>query len=101
MLYYIVYTNVGEKNLVKYVHRSIKTARLLDVMSGHEGPISGLAFSPTQPLLASASWDSTCRTWDVYGGKGGQELMQHETDVLAVAYSPDGKQMATCTLQGM
>jgi WD40 repeat protein len=36
---------------------SVKTGRLLDVLAGHEGPVSGLAFSPTQPLLASCSWD--------------------------------------------
>jgi WD40 repeat protein len=36
---------------------SVKTGRLLDVLAGHEGPVSGLAFCPTQPLLASCSWD--------------------------------------------
>ena len=36
-----------------------KTARLLDVLAAHEGPVVALAFSPTQPLLASGSWDKT------------------------------------------
>lgn len=27
---------------------SLQTGRLLDVLSGHEGPVSGLAFSPNQ-----------------------------------------------------
>ena len=40
------------------------------VLAGHEGPVAGLAFSPASPLLASASWDHTLRTWDVFAGKG-------------------------------
>lgn len=45
---------------------AVKTARLLDVLAAHEGPVVAMAFSPLQPLLASASWDKTVRTWDVF-----------------------------------
>jgi hypothetical protein len=51
-----------------------------------------------QELLASASWDGTVRLWDVFSGKGGTEVLQHNRDVLALAYRPDGKQLASCTL---
>lgn len=79
---------------------SVRTGRLLDVLAGHEGPVAGLAFSPTQSLLASASWDKTVRTWDVFSGKGGVETLQHSHDVLALAYRPDGKLLASATLDG-
>lgn len=44
----------------------LRNSALLEVLSGHEGPVVSLSFSPTSPLLASASWDSTARTWDVF-----------------------------------
>ncbi|KAB1283819.1 Periodic tryptophan protein 2-like protein [Camelus dromedarius] len=44
---------------------SMQTGRLLDVLSGHEGPISGLCFNPMKSILASASWDKTVRLWDM------------------------------------
>ena len=53
-----------------------RTAPPAQVLSGHEGPVAGLAFSPTSSLLASASWDHTLRTWDVFAGKGQQS---HDT----------------------
>ena len=45
---------------------AVRTGRLLDLLAAHEGPVAQLAFSPTQSLLASCSWDHTVRTWDVF-----------------------------------
>jgi WD40 repeat protein len=39
-------------------------------------------------------------TWDVFAGKTGVEALQHSHDVLALAYRPDGKQLASATLNG-
>ncbi|XP_059642229.1 periodic tryptophan protein 2 [Cornus florida] len=79
---------------------SMKTGRLLDVLSGHEGPVHGLMFSPTNATLASSSWDRTVRLWDVFEGKGAVETFSHTHDVLTVVYRPDGKQLACSTLDG-
>ncbi|GAB2269473.1 U3 snoRNP protein [Dionaea muscipula] len=79
---------------------SMKTGRLLDILSGHEGPVHGLMFSPTNAVLASSSWDKTVRLWDVFEGKGNVERFGHTHDVLTVAYRPDGKQLASSTLDG-
>lgn len=39
---------------------SVQTGKLLEILSGHEGPISGLAYSPTQAgVVVSGSWDKT------------------------------------------
>lgn len=79
---------------------SMKTGRLLDILSGHEGPVHGLMFSPTNAVLASSSWDKTVRLWDVFEGKGTIETFAHTHDVLTVVYRPDGKQLACSTLEG-
>ncbi|XP_010250001.1 PREDICTED: periodic tryptophan protein 2 homolog [Nelumbo nucifera] len=79
---------------------SMKTGRLLDVLSGHEGPVHGLMFSPTNAILASSSWDKTVRLWDVFDGKGAVESFPHTHDVLTLVYRPDGKQLACSTLDG-
>ncbi|CAG8453180.1 5860_t:CDS:2 [Paraglomus brasilianum] len=79
---------------------SVQTGKLLDILSGHEGPISGLAFSPNGTLLASSSWDYTARTWDIFGRSKNVEVFRHTSDVLAIAFKPDGKQLACSTLDG-
>ncbi|KAM1714573.1 hypothetical protein ACFX11_025413 [Malus domestica] len=79
---------------------SMKTGRLLDILSGHEGPVHGLMFSPTNAILASSSWDRTVRLWDVFDGKGAVETFTHTHDVLTLVYRPDGKQLASSTLDG-
>ncbi|KAH9090244.1 hypothetical protein LEN26_018928 [Aphanomyces euteiches] len=82
---------------------SMQTGRLTDVLSGHTAPLTSLAFSPStteELLLASASWDHTVRVWNVYQNKPFIEPLAHSSDVLAVAFRPDGKQVCSATLNG-
>lgn len=46
-------------------------------------------------LLASASFDSTVRVWDVDAGKCLYTLSNHKDPVYTVAFSPDGKYLAS------
>eukprot|EP01125_Pyxidicula_operculata_P013684 TRINITY_DN4548_c0_g1_i1.p1 TRINITY_DN4548_c0_g1~~TRINITY_DN4548_c0_g1_i1.p1 ORF type:complete len:872 (+),score=155.80 TRINITY_DN4548_c0_g1_i1:28-2643(+) len=81
---------------------SMQTGRLLDVLEGHTGPISCLAFSTTQPHLFSGSWDSTAKMWDIFSGKKThKDVYEHASDVLAIAVRPDGKQIATASIDGL
>ncbi|KAL9314527.1 hypothetical protein ACSQ67_019979 [Phaseolus vulgaris] len=79
---------------------SMRTGRLLDVLSGHEAPVHGLVFSSTNAVLASSSYDKTVRLWDVFDGKGAVETFPHTHDILTVVYRPDGRQLACSTLDG-
>ncbi|UJR09168.1 hypothetical protein I4U23_013416 [Adineta vaga] len=79
---------------------SIKTGKLLDILSGHEGPISALAFgrNTTQTTLASCSWDKTLRTWSLFDSQGSRETFLLSTDALSCAFRPDGQQIAVSTV---
>jgi WD40 repeat protein len=77
----------------------------LRTLSGHRDMILSVAFSPNGKLVATASADHTAMLWDVDLGQrdtGGrnvtaplQELRGHSNFVYAVAFSPDGKFLAT------
>ncbi|KDD71174.1 hypothetical protein H632_c5640p0, partial [Helicosporidium sp. ATCC 50920] len=79
---------------------SLRTGRELDVLASHEGPVSALAFAPGSSLLASASWDRTVRTWNVFDSKGSAEALRHGHEVLTLAWRPDGRQLASAALDG-
>uniref|UniRef100_A0A0G4H9G1 Small-subunit processome Utp12 domain-containing protein n=1 Tax=Chromera velia CCMP2878 TaxID=1169474 RepID=A0A0G4H9G1_9ALVE len=73
---------------------SIQTGKILEVISGHENLVSSVAFDPhpARPgVVASASWDSTVRVWDLFGrqGKGGAaESLQLPALALSLAWDP-------------
>ncbi|KAJ3289898.1 hypothetical protein HK104_007150 [Borealophlyctis nickersoniae] len=79
---------------------SVQTGKLLDILSGHTGPISCLSFSPSDGIVASSSWDKSVRLWDVYGRDRAPEWFEHQSEVLAVAWRPDGKHFAATTMDG-
>ena len=60
---------------------SVQTGKLLDVMAGHTGPVSPLAFSPSgADQLASGSWDKTMQVWNIFGRSGAVEPFSLNSD---------------------
>jgi periodic tryptophan protein 2 len=79
---------------------ALQTGTLLDVLSGHEGPIACVDFSQTGSLLASGSWDGTLKIWDVYKNEC-VDTFEHGCDVLGVSFRADGKEVVSCATNGL
>ncbi|KAK3923293.1 Periodic tryptophan protein 2-like protein [Frankliniella fusca] len=79
---------------------SIKLGRLLEILSGHEGPVSSIAFSPspTSTAMASVSWDKTLRLWNAIESGSAHDTVSLPADGLFVTYRPDGEEVAVATL---
>ncbi|PKI41252.1 hypothetical protein CRG98_038364 [Punica granatum] len=86
---------------------SMKHDKYLHDLKEHSKEIYTLRWSPTGPgtnnpnqqlVLASASFDSTVKLWDVELGKLIYSLNGHRGPVYSVAFSPNGEYLASGSL---
>ncbi|HEY9660136.1 MAG TPA: WD40 repeat domain-containing protein, partial [Allocoleopsis sp.] len=72
-----------------------RTGSLLAILEGkHQDVIQDISFSPTAPIIATASADSKVQLWDLIG-KPLKTLDGHSDRVRQVKFSPDGKTILT------
>ncbi len=67
---------------------------LLHTLEGYRSSVTSVAWSPNSKLLASDSYDSTVRVWDLIAGKL-HTLEGHTRSACSVAWSPDGRWLAS------
>ncbi|XP_061701772.1 coronin-7-like isoform X1 [Syngnathoides biaculeatus] len=71
------------------------------VLQGHTEKIYSIKFHPlASDLLASSSYDLTVRLWNLRDGEQVRLLTGHQDQVFAMAWSPDGKLLATVCKDG-
>jgi polar amino acid transport system permease protein len=58
---------------------------------GHKKPVTALAFSPDDTILASGAADATCAFWDVDTGEVSAMAEGHYGAVTRLVFSQDGK----------
>jgi WD40 repeat protein len=56
---------------------------------------TSVAYAPNGQYLASGSWDGTVKLWNAHNGEIERTLTGHKYAVNAVAFSPDGKILAS------
>lgn len=80
---------------------NVQTGKLLDVLEGHEGPVSSMTFSPNgSGMLATTSWDKTFRVWEIFKRTATAEPVSLTAEGLAMAFRPDGLEVCVATLDG-
>ena len=88
------------------------TGELLKTLTGHEDVVSSVVFSPDGNLivsgdwyswdghLSSGTWSGEIRVWDAETGEHIKTLTGHTGGVSSVAFSPDGKTLASGRTDG-
>jgi WD40 repeat protein len=76
------------------LRQSLQLLHLGKTLSGHEGQVRAVGFSPNGKLLATGSWDGTVRLWNGETGEALQ-VLSHGTRVSDLTFLPGEKRLIT------
>ena len=92
----------GGEDIFEIYLWSMKLGKLLEILSGHTGPVTSIAFAPiaASSTLVSGSWDKTIKIWECLEKSGAHETIELLSDVVCVAFKPNGEEVAVSSLNG-
>ncbi|MBD2489942.1 NACHT domain-containing protein [Aulosira sp. FACHB-615] len=73
----------------------VSTGKEILTLEGHQTAVWSVAFSPTEKIIATGSYDHTIKFWDLHNGKCLKTLTDNDSWLRSVTFSPDGKILAS------
>lgn len=73
----------------------VQKAKRVKKLKGHRGYVNGISLHPSGERFATSSLDATVRVWNIADGSVVHVFEEFEFLVQDVAFSPDGKYLAT------
>jgi eukaryotic-like serine/threonine-protein kinase len=77
-----------------------RTGTLIRNVSGHDGPLTAVAYSRDGTTIATSSWDGTVKLWDSETGARRLTLAGHRDWIYHVAFDPTGTRLGTAGADG-
>lgn len=69
-------------------------------LTGHDGPVTAIAWAPDGARLATADSTGSVRLWDTQTGEQLRELTGSDEPISTIAWSPDGAILASAVREG-
>ena len=79
----------------------MKTGQQLIILRGHACDVMALAFDDKGQKLLSLDWNRTLKVWDSRAAPLAHTIRTEDTWINSVAFSPDGRQLASCGINGV
>ena len=75
----------------------MSSGKLIYTLAGHSKKVVSAVFSTDGRKIATSSYDSTAKIWDVTTGKLLFTLDKHRGEIYAAVFSPDGRKIVTAS----